>query len=220
MARTVVALALALASCSSGAPASRWARTIVVLGDSITEGTQRELPAITKPYPTTLQRRLGDGWMVKNLGVAGSTARDVRLRWTEARRRRFSIAVVMVGVNDLRIGTPAAEAWEHLQPTYDEVLADGMRLVAVTVTPFRGWKQDPWTPEKQAELESLNSRIVNFCAARGCAVVHALLREYDYGDHLHLSQAGLDRLADLLLSSCRSSAPAPGAPRDAEGPET
>ena len=203
-------------ACSSPAPSPspRVPRTVVALGDSITQGTQRELPDIRTPYPDRLRELLGDRWTVTNLGVAGFRARDVRKQWrAKGRSLSASAAVVLAGANDLRVGTPAEDVWSELRPTYEEILGDGMRLVAVTATPLRGWKWDPWTPGKQAELEALNARIARFCAERGCTVVdayaavvdpaqpHTLRREYDYGDHLHLSQAGLDRLAQLVADA-------------------
>jgi lysophospholipase L1-like esterase len=202
-----------LLSCSPATPAPRVPRTVVALGDSITKGTLADLPAITRPYPDTLQAILGEGWKVVNLGVAGFRAHEVRKQWrAKARPRAYAVGVVLAGANDLRLGARAEEIWESLRPTYEEILADGMHLVAVTATPFRGWRWDPWTPAKQHELELLNARISRFCAERGCMVADAyaafvdavepftLRPEYDAGDHLHPSQAALDRLASLVAA--------------------
>jgi lysophospholipase L1-like esterase len=199
-----------LVACSS-APAPRRPRTVAALGDSLTQGTSSNLPGIETPYPASLERLLGPGWSIANLGVAGYRAIEVRRAWRErARGKGFAVAVVLAGANDLRVGTSAEEIWAELRPTYEEILADGLALVAVTATPFRGWRFDPWTPAKQAQLEELNRRIAAFCGERGCAVVDAyaaflgpgeccaLAPEFDVGDHLHLSQAGLDRLAALV----------------------
>lgn len=207
----LLALASALVLGCASRPEPRGPRSVAALGDSITEGSSRDLPGIKTPWPKTLQRRLGARWTVDNLGVGGFRAGDVRRTWRErVRGKGFAVAVVMVGANDLRVGALASEIWAALRPTYEEILADGTALVAVTATPFRGWLGDPWTPEKQAQLEALNRLIGAFCAERGCAVVDAyaafvapqdccaLAREFDLGDHLHLSQGGLDRLAALV----------------------
>ena len=209
-----LALASLLAFACTPGQAPRRPRTVAALGDSITQGSSRHLPGIRTAYPDTLQRLLGEGWSVENFGIGGYRASDVRRTWRErVRARGFAVAVVLVGANDLRLGASADEVWASLRPTYEEILADGLALVAVTATPFRGWAGDPWTPARQAQLEALNRRIGAFCAERGCPVVDAyaaflgptdccaLAPEADLGDHLHLSQAGLDRLAALVKAS-------------------
>jgi lysophospholipase L1-like esterase len=123
------------------------------------------------------------------------------------------MALVMVGVNDVRYGL-ASDSWRHLQPTYEEILADGMLLVAMTATPIKGWEKTPWTDAKQVQLDDLNARIRTFCRLRQrCILIdtyremvdpstpHTLQSKYDYGDHLHLSQAGLDRIAELVRAA-------------------
>lgn len=214
-----VALAL-LAGCTSSSgtptPVSKRPGSVVALGDSITQGAFAAPPAITTPYPAMLQRLLGPGFAVENLGVGGFRARDVLRRWrSDARGRGYAFAVVMAGVNDLWRGADADETWVPLATLYDEILAEGIRLVTMTITPFQGWTGDPWTARKQAALEELNRRIVRYCAERGCAVAdaHAALADphdarslapgLDLGDHLHPSQAGLDRLAELVRERIR-----------------
>lgn len=221
MRRTLhLALALLVASACTPRQAPRRSRAVAALGDSITEGNPRYLPGIRTPYPEMLQRILPPGWTVENLGVGGYRASEVRRAWLDrARGKGFAVAVVLAGANDLRRGAAAEEIWASLRPTYEEILADGMALVAVTATPFRGWAGDPWTSAKQAQLEALNRTIAAFCAERGCAVVDAyaaflgkgeccaLAPEADLGDHLHLSQAGLDRLAALVEARIVARAP-------------
>jgi lysophospholipase L1-like esterase len=214
----IAATLLAGCTSSSGtpAPAPRRPGTVVALGDSITQGQYAPPSAIATPYPAALQRLLGPEFTVDNLGVGGFRARDVLKRWRrDARGRGYAFAVVMAGVNDLWRGADADEAWVPLAALYDEILAEGIRLVAMTVTPFQGWTGDPWTARKQAALEELNRRIVRYCAERGCAVAdaHAALADpkdprsiapgLDLGDHLHPSQAGLDRLAEIVRERIR-----------------
>lgn len=210
-AAALLALSLLIGCSPSRASVEPRPGSVVALGDSITQGAFAPAPAITTPYPASLQRLLGAGWTVENLGVGGYRVRDVLRRWREeARGRGFAVAVVLVGANDLWRGASADQIWTALQTLYDEILAEGTRLVAVTATPFQGWRADPWTERKQAALEEVNRRITRYCARRGCAVVdaHAALADpkepralapaYDVGDHLHPSQAGLDRLAELV----------------------
>jgi lysophospholipase L1-like esterase len=185
---------------------------VVALGDSITAGAFGTPPATQRsPYPDTLGRLLGPGWTVANLGAGGFRARDVLARWRyEARGHGYAVAVVLAGTNDLWRGDSADQTWAALSTLYDEILADGTSLVAVTVLPFQGWAADPWSARKQAALQEVNRRIARYCAERGCAVAdahsaladpanpRALAPAYDFGDHLHPSQAGLDRLAALV----------------------
>jgi len=203
-------------SSTSRAPAERRPGSVVALGDSITEGAFGKPPAIVTPYPATLQRLLGPGFTVDNLGVGGYRVRDVLKKWRrEARGRGYAVAVVLAGANDLRRGASADEIWTPLSALYDEILTEGIRLIAVTATPFQGWAADPWTERKQSALEELNRRIARLCAERGCAVAdaHAALADpkdprslapgYDSGDHLHPCQAGLDRLAEIVRERIR-----------------
>ncbi len=124
--------------------------------------------------------------------------------------RGYRAGIVLAGTNDLRRGGGADDIWPTLSALYEEIRADGARLVVVTVPPFRGWAGDPWSEERPAEIRELNRRIARYCAANACAVAdaHTLLADpedptalapaLDVGDHLHPSQAGLDRLAELV----------------------
>ncbi|MGC3999924.1 MAG: GDSL-type esterase/lipase family protein [Anaeromyxobacter sp.] len=210
------ALAWAASACTpsrSGAPVPG---TVAAVGDSITQGVARELPNIHTPYPDTLQRRLGPGWRVRNFGVGGYRVAEVAARWERrVRGRGYATVVVLAGINDLQLGAAAEEVSSQLERLHQAIRADGSTVVAVTVTPYRGWALNPWTEERQRAIDAVNARLRSSCTQPGCRLVEAgatledparpgaLLPAFDQGDHLHLSQAGLDRLAELVEAALR-----------------
>lgn len=81
--------------------------SVVCIGDSITSGVGASTAAST--YPGHLQRLLGDGYVVTNLGACGAALQRCsdlpyrgRVQWQAAQMVRADIVVVMLGTNDAR----------------------------------------------------------------------------------------------------------------------
>lgn len=87
---------------------------VACIGDSITDGHGIDLRA-TNGYPAQMQTMLGDGYVVKNLGVSGRTMLNAgdqpymkELAWEDALAFRPDVVVIELGTNDSK---PAN--WAH-----------------------------------------------------------------------------------------------------------
>lgn len=202
--------------------------TVVAFGDSITDGVGSASNGNSR-WPNDLARRLlGQGQYTKLgvidegisgnrvvtddfTGAAGSGTggiaavnradRDI-LAQTHART-----LIVLEGVNDLKGGTSPGQVIAGLQQIAARAHAQGIRVVAGTITPFQGWSE--WTSTYEANRQTVNSFIrnsggvfdgvVDFDAVvRDPANNAAMLAAYDSGDHLHPSSAGYQAMANAI----------------------
>jgi len=181
-------------------------KTVRAIGDSITGG----VPGPTTSYPKRLQTLLGSNAAVINEGHSGWTTTQLRDLWTTTlRAQKVGTIVVLAGVNDINKGDTVDTAWTNLSAIYSEARTDGVRVIAVTLTPY---KDSPgrWTTGRQAMLEDLNTRIrgaagvtvVDAYVAMGSVPDSAKLRaEYDSGDGIHPNDAGAAALAALIAGA-------------------
>ncbi|MBR8638832.1 SGNH/GDSL hydrolase family protein [Streptomyces tuirus] len=204
----------------SGGPGS-----VVLLGDSITDGDKSTVDA-NRRWPDVLADRLrsqsavprygvlnqgisgnrvvtdrypGDGVSTDTAGVSALHRfdRDV-LAQTSART-----AVVFEGVNDLRWGTSAEQVIAGLRELAARGHARGLRMLATTILPCEG--EARCTAAVDAQRVAVNEWIrdsevfdgvLDFDAAvRDPARPSRMLPAYDSGDHLHPGDAGLAALA-------------------------
>lgn len=133
---------------------------VVALGDSTTAGTPGYRSPLEAPphgagderssYPYWLSL---EGWSVRNRGVNGERADQVRARFERdvAADPRPSFVVILAGVNDVYQGRPLEDTRADLLWMYRRAKALGIRPVAATVLPF-----DRATPAQSASIASLN----------------------------------------------------------------
>ena len=190
----------------------------VALGDSYTIGTALDDPsdrwpdrlvAALGPSPPTLE-------LVANLGVNGSTSRDViddELPRLQALRPEF--VSLLIGVNDVVQGVPPATYRVNATTTLDALLGivAAERIVTVstpdyTVTPEGAGYGDPAT--QAAAIRTVNDTLAELSVARGIAWIDihdVSLRARDdrslvAGDGLHPSGAQyalwVDRIAPVV----------------------
>ncbi|GCB44722.1 SGNH/GDSL hydrolase family protein [Streptomyces sp. NL15-2K] len=202
--------------------------SVVLLGDSITDGDQSTVDA-NRRWPNVLATRLlnqnvvprygvlnqgisanrvvtdrypGDGVSTDTGGVSALHRfdRDV-LAQTSART-----AVVFEGVNDVRWGATAAQVIAGLRELADRGHARGLRMLAATVLPCEG--ETRCTTAVDAERVAVNAWIRSAGVFDGvldfdgvvCDPAHParMLPAYDSGDHLHPGDAGLAALAESV----------------------
>lgn len=185
----------------------------LAIGDSITHGASLASSTtglqLVRPWPHVY----GDltGRMVNNQGWSGDSTPYVGTRWAALRGQKEKIVAVMMGTNDMISGLSAASAFANLQVIYDQALADGQTVVAITVPPLSG--SAGWTAGRQTQLEALNTLIRAYCSTRAPSLLCAdayydlsdvatgqLRAEFDAGDHIHLTQAGANRLGALVAA--------------------
>ena len=155
---------------------------------------------------------------VTNFGVGGYTTEQVYNVWkNQVRNSGYKMISVLAGVNDVGHGTDAATAFSFLDRLYNEAMADGLKIVVFSVTPFGNWYANSvshWVPQEQVQLELLNSMIAAKVAANPDQMVfcdtNKLLAApnnplvlnplYDNGDGLHWNLAGHELVASTFYT--------------------
>ncbi|MCX3288866.1 SGNH/GDSL hydrolase family protein [Streptomyces sp. NEAU-H22] len=207
----------------SGGPGS-----VVLLGDSITDGDKSTVDA-NRRWPNVLAGRLlkqstVPRYGVLNLGVSGN--RVVTDRYPGdgvstdtagvSALHRFDrdvlalpstrTAVVFEGINDLRWGTSAKQLITGLRELAARGHARGLRMLAATILPCEG--ETRCTAAVDAERAAVNAWIRDGEVFDGVLDFDAVVRDpqrpsrmlpaYDSGDHLHPGDTGLAALADSV----------------------
>ena len=207
----------------SGGPGS-----VVLLGDSITDGDKSAVDA-NRRWPNMLAGRLlkqsaVPRYGVLNLGVSGNRVVTDRYPGDGASTdtagvsalHRFDrdvlaqpstrTAVVFEGINDLRWGTAADQVIAGLRELAARGHARGMRMLAATILPCEG--EARCTAAVDAERVAVNAWIRDGEVFDGVLDFDAVVRDpqrpsrilpaYDSGDHLHPGDTGLAALADSV----------------------
>jgi lysophospholipase L1-like esterase len=204
---------------------------IAAFGDSITDGT-RSTPDTNNRWPDHLARRLGTGFAVMNVAIAGNRV------LTEgnapggfggnagvnalARFDRDVLAlpgvthvVVMEGINDIGAAQAAVEDLiaAHRQ-LIERAHARGLQIYGVTLTPYEGAAY--FTQEGEAKRKALNQwirtsgmydRVIDFEAVvRDPNAPTKIRPEFDSGDHLHPNDAGYTAMGESVDLSLFKSA--------------
>jgi lysophospholipase L1-like esterase len=196
---------------------------IAAFGDSITDGT-RSTPDTNNRWPDHLARRLGTGFAIMNVAIAGNRV------LTEgnapggfggnagvnalARFDRDVLAlpgvthvVVMEGINDIGAAQAAAEDLiaAHRQ-MIERAHARGLKIFGATLTPYEGAAY--FTQEGEAKRKALNQWIRTSGMYDGVIDFEAVVRdpaapakmrtEFDSGDHLHPNDAGYKAMGESV----------------------
>jgi lysophospholipase L1-like esterase len=206
------------------APAS--AATLVVFGDSITDGT-RSTPDTNRRWPDELFRRMQGSAATREIGIVQAAIAGNRLLGEAnppfgvnalARFDRDVLAVpgarwvvVLEGINDVGMGTPAT------RPTADDLImahrqlidrahAEGLKIFGGTLLPFEGAAY--YSAEGEAKRQAVNTwirtsraydAVIDFDAVtRDPQAPTKLLAAFNSGDNLHPSDAGYKAMADAI----------------------
>jgi len=169
-------------------------RYVVAVGDSLTANGS---------YCRTLERMLPVGSRVDCVGYVGEGAQAISTKVGKAILAGADDVIVLAGVNDLASGRGVQGTVSGLDKIYQKGRASGARVIAVHLTPWAGhskgsqlqtetWKVNAWmakypSVEMVVETQELGDAGV-------------LYPEYGAGDGLHLSEAGQDKLAEIIFS--------------------
>jgi len=197
---------------------------VVAFGDSITDGHGSTVDA-DRRWPDTLARRLlrrpGPTLSVLNKGISGNQLLITgtsggaifgvsgldRLDDDVLQEKAVRAVILLEGINDINFGGATAE---RLIAGYREVVARlharGIPVIGGTMTPYRG--SSVYTEPREAIRRQVNQAIlaggifdatVDFATAvADPADPSALDPRYDYGDHLHLNDAGYTAMAQAV----------------------
>ena len=200
------------------------ARTIVTLGDSITDGV-RATPDSDRRWPDLLAERLQRGGMtltgVANAGISANRLLSEGDGYNALARFDSDVlavpgvshVVILEGVNDL--GAAARDQQPMLPPAaiigaYRQMIARahdrGVKVILATILPYKG--AGYWSAAGEASRVAINDWIRTNREADGYvdlaqaiadpADPARMARAYDVGDALHPNDAGFRVMADAI----------------------
>ncbi|MBI4738626.1 DUF2272 domain-containing protein [Candidatus Woesearchaeota archaeon] len=131
--------------------------------------------------------------------------------------------VIMGGINDLAGGAGAQKIQEGLADMYARAKAKGMRVIALTTTPWKGYGTATsvgWTEKKYVEQQELNNWILSkpanvdvavdvFAALDDPANSGAMRPEAGSVDKIHPGINGLHLIADAIFAAAYAQGAAP-----------
>lgn len=199
----------------SVSPSARRAYRIAALGDSLTDarsGGGGYLRVVAEACPETVIDNYGKGGDMVNQ-MRRRFERDILPRVTE---RGYTHLVVYGGVNDLYSDETAGRTNDRIQEDltaiYERAHASGMRVVAVTVSPWGGFTRY-FIPRRAETTRQLNAwiaeqgaaervdRVVDSYPLLSCGDPERLCPDYARPDGLHLNALGQERLGRALLET-------------------
>lgn len=178
-------------------------------GDSIVYG----YPEVYSSPPAQLTQLLGSqGKVVVDYGENGDHALDCDAKWTaDIKGQGFTTLIWSCAVNDVATDETGAQTAGFVEAALTKALADGERVIVTGVMP---WKGSPsGTAPRVAEGNTYNSLISAWASGHGVTFIDTssmggqggdpdvLLTTYDCGDHIHPSQAGQLKLAQLVQAA-------------------
>ncbi|MFI9380815.1 SGNH/GDSL hydrolase family protein [Kutzneria sp. NPDC052558] len=192
--------------------------TVVTLGDSITDG-YGSTPDANHRWPNYLAERLGSRYGVADAGISanrllldgggGGEAAVKRLDEDVLSRTNVRSMIVLLGVNDIQQDPHQLDPTKiegALQDIATRAKAKGIRTIASTILPFKGW--GVWTPQLESVRAAVNQwirtshaydTVVDFDqVVRDPADPQRMLPAYDCGDHLHPGDAGYQVMASAV----------------------
>lgn len=193
----------------------RAAGTLVAFGDSLTAGAGSTTDANNR-WPDVLADRLDGRYAVVNQGISGNRLlRDGTGPRALDRFERDVLAVtgaktvvIALGINDIQAHpqqTDPARITDALRTLTERAHTRGLRVIGATLMPYEGYRT--WNPAQNAVRARVNEtiraggvfdQVLDFDrAARDPSQPDRLLPGYDSGDHLHLNDAGYQRLGFL-----------------------
>ena len=197
-------LAWFAAGAGEAAPPGSQAHAIRVVcaGDSIT----------ARGYPEVLQRLLGSGYEVRNLGHSGVTAmRDIATRsypLAKPQQNDADIVVVMLGTNDAKTETWSAHKDEFAKNYRD--LIESFKAIAskprifVSLSPpvFKKETGSGFSPRNVEEMVEITRKLAG---ELGCTIidVHAAAIGHPelFDDGVHPNDAGKELIAKTVMAA-------------------
>ncbi len=201
--------------------------TVVVLGDSISDGSGSTLGANTR-WPDYLASRINSTWPalgdpgVINVALAGNQVTKDGLAINSPALGDSALArldddvfaqpgvrsvFVELGINDVHLsGFSAEQIIGGLKQLAAQAEARGLRTVVATLGPFEGYST--WTADKEAVRQAVNTWLRGDTGFDGLVDFDQILRDpanpskvlpaYDSGDHIHPNDTGAQALANAV----------------------
>lgn len=159
-----------------------------------------------------LNNLTGTTWTVNNKGVNGETTTQMEARFNTdvITPGNAKVVTILGGVNDAALDVAVATTESKLQSMYTAAHNEGIIVVALTITPWKG--SSLWSSARQTAIETINNWIKNTATNIDYIIdtyelledpntAQTLLAAYDSGDHIHLSTAGKDVMWEYVYKN-------------------
>lgn len=169
-------------------------RTILCVGDSITEGWD-----VSTPWPTRLRARV-PGDTVINAGISGELIQEGRRRLPGLLQRyNPSHVLILHGANNINMSQSNARAFGDLKDMVQMVWDSGAKPIVGTVTPFTSGRS-----ARQPRADELNDlirwgRSESAYLVADIAIAYGDGRRYMQSDGIHPNDAGMQVIANSFF---------------------
>jgi len=205
--------------------------SVVVIGDSISDGFANTIDAHHR-WPDFLADRMlatpakSDDMGVLNQSLSGNRlTRDgieaplgfnalglsglARLDSDVYGQTAVETVILELGVNDVLFSVDSADRIiAGIKQFAAQAREKELRVLVCTLMPFEGFASPPWTPEKEAIRQAVNTYIRGSQEFHGVVDIDAVMRdpaqptkirvEFDSGDHIHPNDAGAEAIAGAV----------------------
>lgn len=186
---------------------------VACIGNSITDGYGIGMAPVNG-YPAVLQKKLGDGYQVKNFGVSARTMMNKgdlpymnELAWRDAQAFNPNIVVIKLGTNDSKTHNWAHGADEYrqsMQAMIDTLKALPSKPKIYLCSPIPAFK-DSWTINDSVIVNGEMPIIKKLAKKNKCQFID-LHTSYTYGDMMlkdgiHPNAKGAAKMADIIFDA-------------------
>ena len=186
---------------------------VACIGNSITDGFGIGMAPV-KGYPAVLQKKLGDGYQVKNFGVSARTMMNKgdlpymnELAWRDAKAFNPNIVIIKLGTNDSKTHNwvhGADEYRQSMQAMIDTLKALPSKPKIYLCSPIPAFK-DSWTINDSVIVNGEMPIIKKLAKKNKCQFVD-LHTSYTYGDMMlndgiHPNAKGAAKMADIIFDA-------------------
>ena len=186
---------------------------VACIGNSITDGYGIGMAPV-KGYPAVLQKKLGEGYLVKNFGVSARTMMNKgdlpymnELAWRDAKAFNPNIVVIKLGTNDSKTHNwvhGADEFRQSMQVMIDTLKALPSKPKIYLCSPIPAFK-DSWTINDSVIVNGEMPIIKKLAKKNKCQFID-LHTSYTYGDMMlkdgiHPNAKGAAKMADIIFDA-------------------
>ena len=186
---------------------------VACIGNSITDGHGIGMAPV-KGYPAVLQKKLGEGYLVKNFGVSARTMMNKgdlpymnELAWRDAKAFNPNIVIIKLGTNDSKTHNwvhGADEYRQSMQVMIDTLKALPSKPKIYLCSPIPAFK-DSWTINDSVIVNGEMPIIKKLAKKNKCQFID-LHTSYTYGDMMlndgiHPNAKGAEKMADIIFDA-------------------
>lgn len=186
---------------------------VACIGNSITDGFGIGMSPV-KGYPAVLQKKLGDGYQVRNFGVSARTMMNKgdlpymnELAWRDAQAFNPNIVIIKLGTNDSKTHNWAHGADEYrqsMQAMIDTLKSLPSKPKIYLCSPIPAFK-DTWTISDSVIVNGEMPIIKKLAKKNKCQFID-LHTSYTYGDMMlkdgiHPNAKGAAKMADIIFDA-------------------